>query len=538
MKIPMNHLSVYLIKEDFTDHESILKDHASLKSKDIPNVGVLYYGDSASYEPSWVSKFFSGQLNGTKIFSASAKAILLIGVNVAKGKNRIFAVPFGYGWSMMVSGTWEERFGLKATLNVIESDGLRKIDKKNMSSVPKDTSEQLSRAGIVADFGIDIEQDLISAISGTTKQQEFGRTVTGKDSLSVSTKVTISNVVDFLKTCYERYVSDDYKREFAWVDQIADIKNPKLVDELNAKLIANIKNGTLDKTWMAVPEILDWEDVAGFRFTGKKKEGVVDDIRLADFLESLSDDLRDDLSVGTLKGRRIHCISASNDQICHEWKAYDCLYCEIVDEKAKKTYLLSNGKWYEIEQDFAEQTNKAYKSFRDAGCSCALPTYCHEDENDYNMKTAQADSSICCMDKKIITHGGGYSRIEFCDLLTSDKKLVHVKQYGGSSVLSHLFAQGVVSGELFLADREFRDKVNKLLAKTHKLTDIDAKPKAEDYEVVFAIISGSDKALDIPFFSKVSLRNAVRRLKTYGYNVSLIKIAKSKKKDNVKAQNN
>ncbi len=529
-----NHVSIYLIKQEFTDHQSILKSHSSLKSKTIPNVGTFYYGDSTSYEPSWVGKFFGGQLKDMKIFSASAKAVLLIEVSVAKSKKRIFAVPFGYGWSMLARGTCEERFGLKTTLNVIESDGLRKIDKKNMSSVPKDTSEQLSRAGIVADFGIDIEQDLIRAVTGATKRVEFGRTVSGKDSLSVTTKVSISNVVEFLKKCYERYVSNDYKKEFAWIDQISDVKNPKLIEELDAQLVDNIKTGNLEKTWMAVPEILDWEDVSGFKYTGKQKEEPVDDIRLPEFLATLSDDLREKLSVGVLKGREIRCISASSDQEINRWKAYECLYCEIADDNKKKTYLLSNGKWYEIEKDFAEKTNKDYKSFRDAGSSVTLPEYSHKDENDYNTRTVKADASLCCMDRKVITHGGGYSKIEFCDILTSDKKLIHVKQYGGSSVLSHLFAQGVVSGELFLADKEFRDKVNMLLGKTHKLPDTATQPKANEYEIVFAIISGSDKSLDIPFFSKVSLRNAVRRLRTYGYNVSLVKVSKSIKKDNVK----
>ncbi len=51
------------------------------------------------------------------------------------------------------------------------------------------------------------------------------------------------------------------------------------------------------------------------------------------------------------------------------------------------------------------------------------------------------------MDKKNIPYGGGYSRIEFCDLFSKSKQMIHVKRYGGSSVLSHLFNQGLVSGE-------------------------------------------------------------------------------------------
>ena len=87
-----------------------------------------------------------------------------------------------------------------------------------------------------------------------------------------------------------------------------------------------------------------------------------------------------------------------------------------------------------------------------------------------------------------------------------------MKHYGGSSVLSHLFSQGVVSGELFLADAEFRKKVNTKLSSSHKFGNPSNQPTAKDYHVIFAIISMSPKKLDLPFFSKVSLRNARRRL--------------------------
>ena len=47
---------------------------------------------------------------------------------------------------------------------------------------------------------------------------------------------------------------------------------------------------------------------------------------------------------------------------------------------------------------------------------------------------------------------------------------------------------------------------------------------AARFEIVYAIVSESTKALNIPFFSKVNLRNADRRLKTFGYRVSLLKV--------------
>jgi len=528
MKTPVNSFSVYLIKEEYTDHASIIKSCDSLNSKDIEDIGTFYFGESFKYAPSWQKKFFNDALDDVDIFNASSKAIILIEVNVKKNKKRIFALPFGYGWTMLNPGSYEERFGLKTTLSIIESDGLRKISKKNMSSVPKDTSEQLSKAGIVADFEIDIEQDLIQSITGRTKHEEFGRTVSGKDSLSVSTRVNITNIKDFLKSSYDKYISKDYEKNFGWIDQLSEIKDRELKEQLDNQLVENIKQKSLDKTWMAVPEIVDWVDVAGFRYKGGKDDDLPDDIGLLDFLDSLSDDDRNNLTVDVLKRRNINCISKSSDEIKYHWKAYNCIYCEIADSTKRKIYLLSNGKWYEIENNFAEQINQSYMELRNAGSSLSLPHYNHKNENDYNASIAKKDKSYCCMDGKNISHGGGYSKIEFCDLMTNDNKLIHIKRYAGSSVLSHLFAQGSVSGELFLGDADFRKKVNTKLSATHKFKDTTIKPNPQDYEIIFGIISTSPKELDIPFFSKVSLRNAWRRLQIFGYKVSLLKISTDK----------
>lgn len=294
-------------------------------------------------------------LDGLSIFNASSKAILLIEVEVKDNVKRTFAIPFGYGWTMLEAGSWEERFGLKTVLNIIDSDNLIKINKKNLASVPKDTTEQLSRAGIAADFGIDVEQDLIQSITAGTKQKKFGKTVTGKDSLSLSSKIDISNIKEFLKTCYERYISDDYKDNFGWIDQIAEVKDPNLKQQLNQKLLENIKQQKLDKTWMAVSEIVKWEDVAGFSYSEDDNGNKKDDIHLLEFIETLDEDEKQNPTLDTLKNRQIFCFSSSSDELMHRWKVYNCIYCEIVNEEDQKTYLLSNGKWYEIEQDFVKQ---------------------------------------------------------------------------------------------------------------------------------------------------------------------------------------
>ena len=400
-----NKLSIYLIKKQFTEHSSILKSIQG--HSDIPDVGIFYYWDSFSRPPSWVSTFFGKTLKNIEaIFSASAKAILLISKEVEHENNageeaketRIFAIPFGYGWQCLKQGVYEERFGLKATLNIVKHDKLRKIQKKNISSVPKDTSDQLGKAGVAYDFGIDVEQDLLLAVTGFASNDKYGNIVSGKDALSLTPPVDISNIKEFLKDCYERYLSDEYKQEFGWIDHIAEVKSPHISKELNKTLIDNIKKDNFEKTWMAVPEIIEWEKISGFRYN--RSGELNDDINLPEFLVSLRESSLENMTIKFLKNRKIDCISASSGEVIYSWSAYNCLYCEVIDDN-EQTYLLSNGKWYEIEKNYAKAVNEDYEKFRSRAPKIKLPSMNTvegklEKENEYNNRICKENDNFYC----------------------------------------------------------------------------------------------------------------------------------------------
>jgi uncharacterized protein (TIGR04141 family) len=123
-----------------------------------------------------------------------------------------------------------------------------------------------------------------------------------------------------------------------------------------------------------------------------------------------------------------------------------------------------------------------------------------------------------------LLRGGGASKIEFCDLLTASKDLLLIKRYAQSAALSPLFAQGLTSGELFQTDPEFRRKVNDKLPTAHRLADPMKCPLQEEYRIVFAIVSDRGGPLKLPFFSRLNLKHAVRRLEGYGFRVAKAKI--------------
>jgi uncharacterized protein (TIGR04141 family) len=139
-------------------------------------------------------------------------------------------------------------------------------------------------------------------------------------------------------------------------------------------------------------------------------------------------------------------------------------------------------------------------------------------------------NEFALLDKKIVNLPGTATPVEPCDLYRRSNEFIHVKRYGGSSVLSHLFNQGLVSGELFQMQTQFREQVNENLPRQHRLTNLRLRPTPGQYKVVYAIISEYDEPLAIPFFSKISLRHCANRLRAIGFDVALATISVSPSK--------
>ena len=444
-----NKLSVCLIKSKYTEFDQLVEP--GITSIEVDGIGTVYLVESIPHPPDWVKDFFGHALDGKfQLLTASSKGLLLTKVKV-EAETHIFAIAFGYGRHLLKDDVIEERFGLRVVLNSALPNSLRSIDKTTFGSVPKQSKEQISRAGAATSFGIDIEQDLIGSVTCTSKDPRLGGTITGRDALSVSVKIDVTKVHDFLLACLERYNASDYKIDFDWIDQIKDVRDRKTLDTLDTLLLGRLNAKTLDKIWMAPPDILDWVDVKGFRYAKRKRSELQNDMDAPTFLTTLGDE---SVTIDILRNTLVFVISIKTDDVWDKWSAYRCLYAEL--EYEGKVCILHNGRWYEVAKSFTDDVLKAFSDTPES--AIALPDYdSNSNEGAYNLAVPALLAGSCCMDGDPIVHGGGHSRIEFCDLLTTEKHLVHVKRYSGSQQISHLFSQGVVAGELFVSDAAFRE---------------------------------------------------------------------------------
>ena len=181
-----NKLNIYYIKP-FKTITDIFKDDISCYQKFDFLERVLYYKPKQVREPDWVQGFFRKSLvirykntegvnNEFNVFNtASSQAVFIKKFKDLKGEH-IFAIPFGSGIHMLKSNSYVPNFGLKCVLNLISEDtSLRKIAKYDISSSPKQTSQQLSKKGSQIDFNLDYQTDILTGITGTLNKKKETR---------------------------------------------------------------------------------------------------------------------------------------------------------------------------------------------------------------------------------------------------------------------------------------------------------------------------------------------------------------------------
>ena len=523
---PLVNLSIHLIKPSHEDPKSLLLNSARLEQHTVrfnSGEGQLFIQRPNPHLPDW-AKFFSPQIEGRSFgLTRSVSAVLLLDAD-----DRAFAITFGPGGRFLIDKEkTEERFGLFAVLNSIPENRLRSMDKTAFDALATHSRVQTSREASAMEFGLDVERDLVKAVTGSPDDADLGHRLHGVDSLIAAVRVELPDLPDLLRNYLGKYRSTNYKKNFPWIDHIAEVKDAVLRKRLDERLLETVQRKELESCWLAVPEIVDWDRIHGFRYGKRRRNPTHYDMDLGTWLKEMIETTTRlhtpaDVDLRLLSNRRVVGLDADGRQVA-KWPIYKCINAEVEGDD-DNAYLISGGKWYRVARSFVQGVNRDFDQMPRFGYP--LPEYCHENEGSYNEYVARsAPDTFALLDKQNIPYGGGSSRIEFCDLYTRRRDIIHVKRYGGSNVLSHLFSQGTVSGELFWMQADFRQSVNQRMPESHRIDDHARQPRAREYQIVFAIVSqqaGED--LSLPFFSRMNLRAAARRLQGFGYTVSIAKI--------------
>lgn len=344
----------------------------------------------------------------------------------------------------------------------------------------------------------------------------------------------LENLEQKLEECLKAYKDNAYKKDFEWIDHLNEVRDLNIINTLDELLIEKLRNyehknsDDPENPYLAPAEIIDWETVEPkFTYTGGRKKAITfPDINVYNYLvDILGSKGRLELTIERLKHHQVCIFPNGSKKPQPEWSVYSCLIWET--ELSGNLYILMDQRWFEAKKTFVTQVQD-YITSNILILNSLLPEAVYGEEEKDCCITIGSHANYICLDRKLVKPEPSTKPIEICDILSRDKKLIHIKKRSKSvsATLSHLFAQASVSALTLINSEYARDKLRqKHLVKKHGFKNLIPQKgfNPKDYEIVFGIIAKFTKKgpRSLPFFSQVNLMQHIKRLKPYGFKISL-----------------
>lgn len=537
-------LSMRLLRTDRTVEKAI-REKSEVEEVESSS-GRLFTAQSPGTPPNWLDVVNQFTAKGDlKLENKSCAAILFLEVTPDRkaAMPRTFALTFGGGHHALDPDAFVRSFGLKVALNSVARDALKNLDVATLDSTTIQKRIQASRKADLQGFGIDIQNDLLRLAGGVPTDMSFASSLAGKDALTLTSKLTASEIADKCKLALKLFEATDYKKDYSFIDQIIPVRDKGILKELDDLVFAEVLNlikGKPSDLHLTLPEIIDPEESRSFGYFGlgfnPGAKTAYGELAIEDYTrELMAGRPKDVSSMAELKSsHEIRVVVDGQGDKKKRRRIYDCFVYEAI--RKKNNYVLFSGEWYCIEDKFFNDVEKDYQSLL-ATPIRASTTATNEQEL---IAELDKDPDLLNLDKvKASPSGAAGANLEPCDFLSRKKEFVHLKDGHGSAPISHLWSQGVVSAETFVRDETFRKSMRDQAIKRQKkagkkkfedlLPDGRSKPIATEYKVIYGIMRHPyqrTKKLGLPFFSKVSLRAAARRIQLMGYTVEVHLIEK------------
>jgi len=494
------------IKEDYPGLDPIDPDKA------LPFDAAGYWVSLAAKPPKW-SPFIEKYFSVAGVENQGHGFLLLL-----KTSGRFFAVSFGYGFLAINRANLERNFGIKAAANAIGKDNVRMIDSRTIDLVTRQQRVNLSEEASIPDFSIDVDHEWVRFLSGSPLDKTIASSLAGSDSLQINSAITFNDLPSKCAQLLGLFNSTDYKKRFPFLDYFIPVKSEEPVKQLLDSLLKDaVEKRSVDRISLALPEaFLDLQRLDRYKIYSNKAFIETEGLSIAMVYEFLNNHPDIDDPVNKVK------IVGLDDQDQPTTKA-NSLYEFFVFETEfnQKTYTISAGAWFLIDNNYAATTRSKVRAIEDLTASFSFtPMRRGEAEGVYNKRLQQENKTWTVLDAKNITLDEPHQRVEACDLLTQENQFLCVKKMNRSSTLSHLFCQGSVSAVLLHDSAPYRNAI------VTKANGRNANLLSPVPVFVFCIATERPGTIanELFLFSAINLLNHARTIERLGYKVAVAKI--------------
>lgn len=515
--------TIFLLKDSVTSFGEALDSEKPVTrfefEDDFEPDAALFLGRQSRAVPEWITllnPFLKQPVD--RALLANVSAVLLM-----SHEGRFFAICFGRGRTLLSPSCWIRDFGLKVALNRVAHDQLRSIDTKTYEDMVLSAKKQTSKNSTIGSFDIDVSRNLVRGVSGKPPETTYFKHLSGADAVTLTTELPFADLPDLLGELLEAYKDTTYQKHFKWVDNVKEV-DPIVAGELDGILVDAMRTGNYDGLHLAPADVVSWDDIRGFNFTGGRLSVTYPELSISDYLGILGPK-KGELSLDQIKRHVVRVRYAETDELEDMWGLYDCIVWEA--DHAGKRYVLFDGRWFELDATFAGEVERYVRTV--SRNVVALPDgRLGDDEAVYNESVVNSNpDAFALFDRVPIRVSGAATSIELCDVLSTGGYFIHVKKRTSSATLSHLFAQGSVASEAFMRDDAVRKQASAKLKKLKKPQHLPlvpkGQPRAADYTIVYVILApvGRQWPPRLPFFSAVNLMHHCRRIEGQGFGVAL-----------------
>jgi uncharacterized protein (TIGR04141 family) len=397
-----------LLKDGFNAQNS-LKEETNLQSGidavHLPEGSVLHILDNIPQPPWWTGYF--GIIKPIRQVSKGALIFLA-------ASERWFVLCFGHVSHNLREECYEYDFGLRVTLNCVDPLKLRSTDILEPGGAKRQRT-QLPTAGDLTFFDVDGDSTILKSLTGKVKDEykDVFKNATGSSNIRISCTVEPPGLTGLCTNLLALYQADDYKVEFPEIQNISPVRDPIIIDQLNARLIDAFRVKE-DALALSVPDIVDFGDGLWGTFAGARNGKVYDDIFIDRYYEYLNDAefALATVDIDTLKRHQLLLTNDDGSIVRDRHSIFKSFVFDTTLHGGAESYHLCEGNWYLIDSGYVARL----KAYLDPLCKdTTLPDFAHADEAEYNLAAAAAKEGRVCLDKKNISPAG-QKQVEPCDV--------------------------------------------------------------------------------------------------------------------------
>ena len=536
--MPNKTLTLHLAKPDVADFDQILSDGAEDRLRqpttltfDFPDFaegGKLYVFSSLSKAPPWLDDLRRELAFEATVTTRSACAVLVFRLD-----GRMFASTFAHGWMYLDEDNIEGDFGLRVAINALDDKKLKRLERANLGDALRGVALSPFQREFTS-FGQDDALDLVRKISGAAREEASAESMSGSRSLKVSGEFNIRDLPEIAAEALSFYQSTDYQEtSFKIIDSVAPIVDHRTAGLLDGLAVESIRNRE-ESFELSLPGAYDDDNMA-YRFCGPGLRGRYVDLLLRHYIDAMGDRLAD-ITIETLREHKVAAVYEDGVHPELRMPIRSALVGSIIHDGGH--YAINEGEWYRVDEQFKRSIDETFIGLVaewDAPQAPLRKVYDgddngrYQDEASYNREVAAATGYLLLDADLLAIPGVQRSPFEVCDLLDIEgQRFIHVKKSSRrSSILSHFFKQGSNAAQSL---GRFPAAWEALISKVRdqhgdetamRLQASAARDQQWTVEYWIADAPRPDGTFNIPFFSKISLRDEVLNLRAMRYAVTL-----------------